>query len=51
MLNMYSQDAPSANKMLKSHQIQEQSIDDFSKTIQQLSQTSRQLVDEQHPDR
>ena len=37
--------------MLKKHQGQEQSIDDFADTVQQLSQTSRAMIDEDHPQR
>lgn len=37
--------------MLKKHTVQEQSIEDYAETIQQLSQTSRKLAEDQHPER
>lgn len=37
--------------MLKKHNVQEQSIEDYADTIQQLSRTARQLGEEKHPER
>ncbi|XP_076810469.1 spectrin beta chain, non-erythrocytic 1-like isoform X3 [Clavelina lepadiformis] len=45
-----AKDAQGATKMLKKHQAQEQSVDDFADTIQELSKISRNLVDCQHPE-
>nr|CAB3266546.1 spectrin beta chain, non-erythrocytic 1-like [Phallusia mammillata] len=45
-----AKDGQGANKMLKKHQAQEQSIDEFAETIQELSKTCRDLVDSEHPE-
>uniref|UniRef100_F6Q5V5 Spectrin beta chain n=1 Tax=Ciona intestinalis TaxID=7719 RepID=F6Q5V5_CIOIN len=45
-----AKDSQGATKMLKKHQAQEQSIDDYADTIQQLSKTCRDLCDQEHPE-
>uniref|UniRef100_H2ZPE1 Spectrin beta chain n=1 Tax=Ciona savignyi TaxID=51511 RepID=H2ZPE1_CIOSA len=44
-----AKDSQGATKMLKKHQAQEQNIDDFADTIQQLSKTCRDLCEQEHP--
>lgn len=45
------QDEQSAVSMLKKHQILEQAVEDYAETVHQLSQTSRALVADGHPER
>ncbi|KAM5227496.1 spectrin beta chain, non-erythrocytic 1 isoform 3-T3 [Ctenodactylus gundi] len=45
-----AKDEQSAVSMLKKHQILEQAVEDYAETVHQLSQTSRALVADSHPE-
>nr|XP_036847181.1 spectrin beta chain, non-erythrocytic 1 isoform X1 [Manis javanica]XP_036847182.1 spectrin beta chain, non-erythrocytic 1 isoform X1 [Manis javanica]XP_036847183.1 spectrin beta chain, non-erythrocytic 1 isoform X1 [Manis javanica] len=45
-----AKDEQSAVSMLKKHQILEQAVEDYAETVHQLSQTSRALVADGHPE-
>ena len=45
------QDEQSSVAMVKKHQIVEQAVEDYADTVHLLSQTSRGLVAQGHPDR
>uniref|UniRef100_UPI00358EA8B4 spectrin beta chain, non-erythrocytic 1-like n=1 Tax=Myxine glutinosa TaxID=7769 RepID=UPI00358EA8B4 len=45
-----AKDEQSAAAMLKKHQSQEQAVEDYAEAVHQLSETSRQLLNEGHPE-
>jgi len=47
----FSQDEQSALTMVKKHQILEQALEDYAQTIHQLANSSRLMVNSEHPER
>ncbi|XP_078674531.1 spectrin beta chain, non-erythrocytic 1-like isoform X30 [Branchiostoma floridae x Branchiostoma belcheri] len=45
-----AKDEPSANAMLKKHEGIENTIEDYAQTVHELSETSRNLIAENHPE-
>ena len=46
-----AKDEMGATNMLKKHGSLEKTVDDYAETIRQLGERSRNLVDEEHPNR
>ena len=46
-----AKDEMGANNMLKKHSALEKTVEDYSETIRSLGERSRNLAEENHPDR
>ena len=46
-----AKDEVGANNMLKKHSTLEKTVEDYAETIRELGERSRDLIDQNHPDR
>ena len=46
-----AKDEVGANNMLKKHGVLEKTVEDYADTIRELGERSRELIDQNHPDR